>query len=161
MKVRFLTVLMFAIALFLSACGKSDADLTKAVNDKLAADKIAGVTATVKDGVVTLTGEVADVTVKTKAEASAKAVEGVKSVDVSKLNLKPLPTATPAAPDPALTGKITESLKKAGCTGASVAVTNGKVTVTGQVPNAKYAECIQVIQQSGITGIDNQLKKGS
>jgi osmotically-inducible protein OsmY len=161
MKAKLLTFIVIAAALFLSACGKSDADLTKAVNDKLAADKVTGVTASVKDGVATLSGEVADVTVKTKAEASAKSVDGIKSVDVNGLKLKPLPTATPAAPDPALTGKITESLKKAGCTGASVAVENGKVTVTGEVPAAKYAECIQTIQQSGITGIDNQLKKAA
>lgn len=160
MKVKFLTVLTIAVALFISACGKSDADLTKAVTDKLAADKVTGVTATVKDGVATLTGEVANITVKNDAEKSAKSVEGIKSV-TDNLTLKPLPVATPSAPDPALTGKITESLKKAGCTSASVTVNNGKVTVTGEVPSAKYAECIQVIQQSGITGIDNQLKKGS
>lgn len=160
MKVKFFTVLMLAMALFMSACGKSDADLTKAATDKLAADKVTGVTVAVKDGVATLTGEVADQAVKAKAEATVKAVEGIKSVTNS-LTLKPLPVATPAAPDPALTGKITEDLKKAGCTGASVAVTNGKVTVTGEVPAAKYATCIQTIQQSGITGIDNQLKKGA
>jgi len=160
MKVKVFTIMTLAAALFLSACGKSDADITKAVNDKLAADKVTGVTAAVKDGVATLTGEVADITVKNKAEASAKAVEGVKSVTNS-LTMKPVPVATPAAPDPALTGKITEDLKKAGCTGASVTVVNGKVTVTGEVPGAKYATCIQTIQQSGITGIDNQLKKGA
>ncbi len=159
MKIKALTILTLAVALFLSACGKSDADLQKAATDKLAADKITGVTVAVKDGVATLTGEVADITVKNKAEASAK-VDGIKSVD-NKITLKPVPAATPAAPDPALTGKITEDLKKAGCTGASVAVMNGKVTVTGEVPSAKYATCIQTIQQSGITGIDNQLKKGS
>ena len=160
MKAKFLTVLMLAIAVMAAACGKSDADITKAVTDKLKADGVNGVTATVKDGVVTLTGEVADVTVKSKAEESAKAVEGVKSVTNS-VTTKPLPTATPAAADPALTGKITEDLKKAGCTGATVTVVNGKVTVTGEVPSAKYATCIQTIQQSGITGIDNQLKKGA
>lgn len=160
MKAKFLTVLMLSIAIMAAACGKSDADITKAVTDKLKADGVTGVTATVKDGVVTLTGEVADVTVKSKAEGSAKTVEGVKSVTNS-LTTKPLPTATPAAADPALTGKITEDLKKAGCTGASVSVVNGKVTVTGEVPGAKYATCIQTIQQSGITGIDNQLKKGA
>lgn len=159
MKVKFLTVLTIAIALFISACGKSDADLTKAVNDKLAADKVAGVTVAVKDGVATLTGEVADQAVKAKAETSAKSVEGIKSVTNS-LTLKPLPVATPSAPDPALTGKINESLKKAGCTTATVTVTNGKVTVSGEVPSAKYAECVQAVMQSGITGIDNQLKKG-
>jgi osmotically-inducible protein OsmY len=160
MKAKFLTVLMLAIAVMAAACGKSDADISKAVTDKLKADGVTGVTATVKDGVVTLTGEVADVTVKSKAEASAKSVEGVKSVTNS-VTTKPLPTATPAAADPALTGKITEDLKKAGCTGATVTVVNGKVTGTGEVPSAKYATCIQTIQQSGITGIDNQLKKGA
>ncbi len=159
MKIKFLTVLTIALAVFLSACGKSDADLTKAVQDKLAADKVTGVTVAVKDGVATLTGEVADAAAKAKAETSAKAVEGIKSV-VNSTTLKPIPAATPAAADPALTGKITEDLKKAGCTGASVAVNNGKVTVTGEIPAAKYAECVQVIMQSGITGIDNQLKKG-
>lgn len=160
MKIKFLTVLSIAIALFISSCGKSDADLQKAVQDKLTADNVTGVTVAVKDGVATLTGEVADVTVKSKAETSAKAVEGIKSVTNS-LTTKPLPAATPAAADPALTGKITEDLKKAGCEGASVTVVGGKVTVTGTVPKAKYTTCIQTIQQSGITGIDNQLKQGS
>ena len=160
MRIKFLTLISIAAVIFMAACGKSDADLQKAVAAKLAADGVSGVTATVKDGVATLTGEVADVTVKSKAETSARSVEGIKSV-VNSTTTKPLTVATPAAADPALTGKITEDLKKAGCTGASVTVVNGKVTVTGEVPNAKYATCIQTIQQSGITGIDNQLKKGS
>lgn len=161
MRVKFLTLISIAAVLFMSACGKKDADLQKDVAAKLAADGISGVTVTVKDGVASLSGEVADITVKTKAENSAKTVEGIKSVDGANLKTKPLPVATPAAADPALTGKITEDLKKAGCTGASVTVVNGKVTVTGEVPSAKYATCIQTIQQSGITGIDNQLKKGA
>ncbi|MGH9820781.1 MAG: BON domain-containing protein [Pyrinomonadaceae bacterium] len=160
MKVKFLTVLTIAVALFISACGKSDADLTKAVNDKLAADKITGVTATVKDGVATLTGEAADITVKNKAETSAKSVEGVKSVTDS-LTLKPLPTATPAAADPALTGKLNEAMKKAGITGLTIEVVNGKATVKGTVPAAKYAQVVQAINESGITGWDNQLTKGN
>jgi hyperosmotically inducible periplasmic protein len=161
MKVKFLTFLTLAVAMLIAGCGKSDADLAKAVTDKLAAEKITGVTATVKDGVASLTGEVADVTVKNKAEAAAKTVEGIKSVDGANLKTKPLPVATPAAPDPALTGKITENLKKAGCTGANVTVVNGVVTVLGEVSAAKYQECVQVIQQAGITGLKNELKKGS
>ena len=160
MKIKFLTVLTIAIALFMSACGKSDADLTKAVNDKLAADKVTGVTVAVKDGVATLTGEVENITVKTKAEASAKSVEGIKSVTNS-LTLKPVPVATPAAPDPALTGKINEALKKAGCAGANVTVVDGVVHVLGEVPAAKYQGCMQAIQEAGITGLKNELKKGS
>lgn len=159
MKFKFLTVLMLAVAVMASACGKSDADLATAVNDKLRTDGVTGVTATVNGGVATLTGEVADITVKTKAETSAKAVEGIKSV-TNNVTTKPPPVATPAAADPALTGKINEDLKKAGCTGANAAVVNGVVTVVGEVPNAKYRECVQIVQQSGITGIKNELKQG-
>jgi hypothetical protein len=73
----------------------------------------------------------------------------------------PMPTATPAADDTKLTGMITENLNKAGCEGAKVSVVGGKPTVTGEVPAAKYATCIQVIQQAGVSGgVDNQLKKG-
>ncbi len=159
MKVKYLSILTIAIALFLTACGKSDADLQKAAAAKLAADNVAGVTVTVKDGVATLTGEVADAAAKSKAEASAK-VEGIKSV-VNNLTLKPLATATPAAPDAGLTGKINEALKKANITGLTVEVVNGKAVVKGTVPAAKYVETVKVINESGVVGWDNQITKGN
>jgi len=160
MKIKFLAILSIAAVMFMAACGKSDADLQKAVQDKLTADGVTGVTVAVKDGVATLTGEVADITVKNKAAASASAVEGIKSV-TNNATTKPLPAATPAAADDPLTGKIRENLKKAGCTTITVSVTGGKMTATGEVPNAKYAECIRVINEAGGTGFDNQLKRGS
>lgn len=157
MKLKLLTVFTIAIALFLSACGKSDADLQKAAADKLKADNVSGVTVAVKDGVATLTGEVADITVKNKAETSAK-VEGIKSVD-NKITLKPLPTPVPPPADPMLKGKVEEALKKAGCTGATVEINNGTVTLKGTVPEAKFGECVQVVNQSGAGKLDNQLQK--
>ena len=158
MKIKFLTVFSLAVVLLMSACGKSDADLQKAASDKLKADNVQGVTVTVKDGVATLTGEVADITVKNKAEASAK-VDGVKSV-TNNLTLKPLPTPVPPPADPMLKGKVEESLKKAGCTGATVEVAGGTVTLKGTVPDAKFAECVQAANQSGAGKVDNQLVKG-
>lgn len=158
MKIKFLTIFTIAIALFVGACGKSDADLQKAVTDKLAADKVTGVTVSVKDAVATLTGEVADAAAKAKAETSAKAVEGIKSV-VNSTTLKPIPVATPAATDPALTGKLNEAMKKAGVTGLTIEVVNGKATIKGAVPAAKYAEVIRLINEAGITGFDNQITK--
>jgi hyperosmotically inducible periplasmic protein len=158
MRVKYLTVFSLAIVLLLGACGKKDSDLQKAAQDKLVADGVTGVTVAVNDGVATLTGQVKDITVKNKAEASAK-VEGIKSVN-NQITLAALPTPSPAPVDPMLKGKVEESLKKAGCTGATVAVANGKVTISGTVPDAKYGECIQVVNQSGAAGIDNQLQKG-
>jgi osmotically-inducible protein OsmY len=157
-KLSILIALALAMTVLAAACGKKDADIQKAVQDKLTADGVTGVTATVKDGVASLSGEVADVTVKSKAENSAKGVDGVKSVS-NNITLKPLPTPTPPIADPALTGKVTENLKKAGCTGANISVQNGKVTLSGTVPADKYTECIQVVNQSGVGSIDNQLQK--
>ena len=159
MKVKFLTVLSLAI-LLLTACGKSDADVQKAVAAKLAADNISGVTVAVKDGVATLTGEVADITVKSKAEASAKTVEGVKSVDASGVRPKPLPTPVPAPADPMLKGKVEENLKKAGCTGATVETSGGTLTLSGTVPDAKFAECVKVASESGASKFENKLVRG-
>jgi hypothetical protein len=113
MKVKALTIMTLALALFVGACGKRDSGST--VNTSNAA---AAATAT------------------------------------------PMPVATAAADDTKLTGMITENLKKAGCTGANVAVVAGTVTVMGEVPSAKYRDCVQVVQQSGITGIKNELKQG-
>jgi osmotically-inducible protein OsmY len=159
MRIKFLTVLSLAFVVLLAGCGKKDADIQKAVSDKLAADGVSGVTVAVKDGVATLTGEVADITVKNKAEASAKTVDGVKSVS-NNTTLKPLPTPVPAPADPMLKGKVEENLKKAGCTGATVTIANGTVTLTGTVPDAKYAECIKVVNESGAGKLNNQLQKG-
>ena len=159
MKIKFLTVICLAVVAFITACGKSDADVQKAVAAKLAADNVSGVTVAVKDGVATLTGEVADITVKNKAEASAKGVEGVKSV-VNNTSPKPVPTPVPAPADPMLKGKVEENLKKAGCTGATVAIANGVVTLSGTVPEAKFVECVKIVNESGAGKLNNQLQKG-
>jgi hyperosmotically inducible periplasmic protein len=159
MKIKFLTLLCLAVALFMTACGKSDADLQKAVEAKLKADNVAGVTVTVKDGVATLSGEVADAAVKNKADASAKSVEGIKSTVTTGVTLKPLPT--PAAPpaDPALKAKLDENLKKAGCTGVTIDVKDGTVTAGGTVPKGKLAECVQTVQQSGLGKMVNNIQE--
>jgi len=159
MKVKFLTVLTLSIALFMSACGKSDADLTKAATDKLTTDKVTGVTVVVKDGVATLSGVADDVTVKTKAETSVKAVEGIKSVDVSKVTLKPIPTPAPPSPDKMLEGTINEGLTKKGITGVTVTVANGEVTLSGKVDKAKVAEIMMVANESKPSKVINNLNK--
>ncbi|MBL8183064.1 MAG: BON domain-containing protein [Blastocatellia bacterium] len=160
MRVKYLTVLTLAIALFASACGKSDADLTKAATDKLAADKVTGVTVKVEKGVATLTGEVADAAVKSKAEASVKTVEGITSVTNS-LTIKPAPTPPPASPDKMIEGTVNEAIKKLGLTGANVTATvaNGEVTLTGEVAKADLAKVMQAAMEAkgNATKVNNKL----
>ena len=157
MKVKIFTIVTLAAALFLVACGKSDADLQKAATDKLVADKVTGVTVAVKDGVATLTGEVADITVKTKAEASVKAVEGVKSV-TNNTTLKPLPPPpAPVGDDKMMEGTINENLKKAGVTGVTVAVSAGEVTLTGEVSKDNLAKAMQAASSTNPKKVNNKL----
>ena len=158
MNVKIFTILTLAAALFLAACGKSDADLTKAATDKLAADKVAGATVAVKDGVATLTGEVADITVKTKAETSVKSVEGIKSVNNS-LTLKPLPPAEAPSPDKMLEGTINEALKKKNLPGVIVTAKDGEVTLSGTIDKAKVAEVMMVANEAKPKKVINNLNK--
>jgi len=158
MKVKVFTVLTLACAIFMMACGKSDADLQKAATDKLVADKVAGVTVAVKDGIATLTGEVADATVKSKAAASVKTVEGVKSV-TDNVTTKPLPTPAPVSPDKMLEGTITQNIMKKGITGVTVSVANGEVTLSGTVDKAKVPEIMMLANESKPSKVINNLNK--
>lgn len=163
MKTKFFTIFALAVALFLSACGgKSDADLQKDATDKLAAEKVTGVTVAVKDGVATLTGEVADVTVKSKAEDVVKRTEGIKSVD-NKCTTKPLP-APPAPPagetpqsDAMMKGTIEEALKKMSISGVTVAVKDGEATLTGTISKDKLPEAMKAAMEADVKHVNNKL----
>ena len=158
MKIKLLSVVALACVLLLAACGKSDSDLQKAASDKLTADSISGVTVAVKDGTATLTGEVKDITVKTKAEADVKGIEGIKTVN-NNLTLIPLaPAPTPMGNDKMMEGTINENLKKANVTGVTVAVSNGEVTLTGEIPKADLAKAMQAANAANPKKVNNQLK---
>lgn len=155
MKIKFLTLITIAAVAFLAACGKSDADLTKAVSDKLAADGVTGITATVNGGVATLAGQVTDITIKNKAEASAKLVEGIKSV-TNNVTVK-APEPPPVSPDQTIKGTVDENIKKTGVTGITVTVADGVVTLTGDVTKDNLAKVIQAANESKPKKVENKL----
>ena len=159
MKLKLFTVLIMLAALLAAGCGKSDADLTKAASDKLAADKVTGASVAVKDGVATLTGEVADITVKTRAEASVKGVDGVKTVNNQLTLTPPKPAPLPVGEDKTLEGTINENLKKAGITTVTAAVTDGNVTLSGNVTSAAdLAKAMQAASSTNPKHIDNKVQ---
>lgn len=56
-----LLTVMFGTSLIMGSCGVKDTDIQTAVNEKInATPELAGISAGVKDGVVTLSGEVKD-----------------------------------------------------------------------------------------------------
>ena len=158
MRIKLFSVVALVGVLLLAACGKSDSDLQKAASDKLSSDSISGVTVAVKDGTATLTGEVKDVTVKNKAEADVKGIEGIKTVN-NNLTLIPLaPAPTPMGADKTMEGTINENLKKANVTGVTVSVSNGEVTLSGEIPKADLAKAMQAASSTNPKKVNNQLK---
>ncbi len=154
------TILVFlclAMAFTLVACGgKSDADLKTAVEAKLKADNVAGLTVDVKDGVATLKGEVADQAAMDKVKAMK--VDGVKEVKMTDVKVKPTPVPQMASGnDSEVKTKIEENWKKAGCTGANVVVKDGTATGTGTVPKGKLASCVAAAQEAKPGKFDNKI----
>ena len=75
--------IMLVSAMLFTACKakNKDADIQTAFNSKAQADpNLAGVSATVTEGTVTLTGTCADEPCRTNAEKAVKDIDGVKNV---------------------------------------------------------------------------------
>ncbi|WP_089834632.1 BON domain-containing protein [Chitinophaga filiformis] len=83
------------LAVCLFSCQPSDSNVQQSVNEKLTATP--GVSAEVKEGVVTLSGEVPDEAAKMAAEDAVKGVNGVKAVT----NNIMVQAAVPPPPPPA------------------------------------------------------------
>ncbi|HEY0608571.1 MAG TPA: BON domain-containing protein [Chitinophaga sp.] len=152
-----LACLMFAgVCLF--ACKPNDSKLQQAVNEKLTTTP--GVSATVQNGVVTLSGEVTDETAKQTAEDAAKNVKGVKSV-VNNITVQvPLPPPPPVAinPDDILKKTLDSAFSAAGYTGVSVTVSNGEVTLDGTAKKADLRKIMQTAQEAKPKKVKNNLK---
>jgi hyperosmotically inducible periplasmic protein len=139
---NFLLVLCVAATLAFSACkGASDADLTTAATKAIANP---AVTVMVKDGVATLTGEVADQATIDKIKAMK--VEGVKEMKFDGLKVKPTPAPIVAATDPNLKGNIEKALVAKGFKDVTVDVTSTPATLRGTAPKGKLAEVMQAAQ---------------
>ncbi len=74
--IKILPVLLSMI--WLSSCGPRDEDIKTAVTEKLAT--IPGTAVNVKDGIVTVSGEVRDMAEKAAIDAALEGIKGVKSI---------------------------------------------------------------------------------
>ena len=94
---KFILVLFLSTSTLLFSCKPKDSDVQAKINEKFAATpECSGASATVADGVATLTGEVKDDACKNMAATETGEIKVVKSV-VNNL------TTTPPPPPPAPT----------------------------------------------------------
>ncbi|RFS19495.1 BON domain-containing protein [Chitinophaga silvatica] len=140
MNLRHLTTSIMAIGLFFMIACKSkpkDSEIMNTVST--AVQSIPGVTADVKDGVVTLSGTVSTDDEKMAAENAAKSVKDVKSVTNNIMVAPPAPP--PTAPvavtaDDSLRMAVADVVKD--FPGVKVDVNDGVLTVTGEEKASRW-----------------------
>ena len=151
---RFKTVLLlFVMSMIAVSCKPSDADIQKAITEKMSSmPDMAGMTTSVTDGVVTLSGECKDEECKAKCEEVIKSVKGVKSV----INNCQLPAPVVISPDETLTTSVNATL--ANYPGVMASVTDGVVTLTGEISKSNLMPLMQSVQELQPKKVVNNLK---
>lgn len=110
----------------------------------------AAVSATVREGVVTLTGTCPSSKAREKAGSTVKQVPGVKGV-INQINIAPVVLDT----DPYLKQSVDSVLKQYAL--AQAQVEQNKVLLTGEAPANDIPKILQGLQKLSITSIDNKL----
>ncbi len=128
-----------------------DAEISSAVQSKTQTDaSFAGVTASVTDGVVTLSGQCNDDNCKTNAEQSVKAIDGVKKV-VNNITVTPVVISG----DNALNSDVATVTAK--YPGVQADVNNGVVTLRGELKRASLQQLMMDLNALNPKKIENQL----
>ncbi|MCD6065001.1 MAG: hypothetical protein K0R82_2912 [Flavipsychrobacter sp.] len=148
-----LTILCIVVALFVSCKGKNkDAEIQSAINSKVQTDaNLAGVTTSVTDGTVTLTGSCANEACKTNAENAVKDIDGVKKV-VNNIQVTPVVVSE----DETLRNNVQSVTQK--YEGVQADVSGGVVTLRGTVANRDTLQQL-MMEVNGLQPkkVDNQL----
>jgi osmotically-inducible protein OsmY len=155
---KMLALPTFILFVTLAACNSktSDADVKTSVDNAIAANSdLSGTYTDVKDGVVTLSGQVKDEAAKSLAETTAKGVKGVKSVD-NNLTVAPPPAAPVeiTADDP-LKASVDNTIKD--YPGVAATVKDGVITLTGQIKRADLQNLMKALNTFKPKKIENQL----
>lgn len=151
------------VAVSVSSCksGPKDADIEKMVSEKAAAvsSDATGLSGSVKDGVVTLSGSFKDEASKEAFETTVKAIPGVKSVVNNSTVMPPAPVVAPAPVvingDDVLIKGVTDATKDFPTVKA--AVKDSIITLTGEIKRANLPKLMATLQSLKPKKVDNKL----
>jgi hyperosmotically inducible periplasmic protein len=149
--------LALAVTIFFTACKPSDSAIAEAVKTKISS-VTQGLTVDVKEGVVTLTGQVADDATKAAVESALQGIKGVKSVVNNTTVPPPPPPPVQINPDDVLRSTIQSAFDAKGIKGITATVSNGEVTLTGDVKKADLQKVMQVVNESKPKKVNQQMK---
>ncbi len=146
---------VFGFTLLFAACKPSDEKIAEAVKAKVSAIS-PSVSSIVKDGVVTLSGEVADEAVKAAVVTALQGEKGIKDI-VNNLTVTPPPPVIVINPDDVLSKGIDSTLSAKGFKGITSKVSNGEVTLTGTVKKSDLQKVMQAANEMKPKKVVNQL----
>ncbi len=147
------TLVLFLGIVFYS-CKPSDQKLQTEVNAVLANKP--GITAVVKEGVVTLTGTVEAKDAKDEAEALCKNVKNIKSV-ANNIEVKEPAPVVVVNPDDSLKAIIGTALTDSGFGDVVVDIKDGEVTLSGTIKKADLKKVMQIANESKPKKVINKL----
>lgn len=149
-------LLGMSLSIALVSCKPSDADVEKAINEKL---NDSDIQVTVHEGVATITGVCDDEIFKNNIEKSVRATKGVKSVvntcELARANQEPAAATVIINSDADLeksVGKVVDAYD-----GVSATVVGGIVTLSGEIKKDKLQPLMQSIQELRPKKVDNKL----
>jgi hyperosmotically inducible periplasmic protein len=152
-RISLMTLLLAAFSFQLQSCKEKnrDGEIQTAFTNKTNTDpNLAGVSATVTDGTVTLTGTCANEACRTNAEKSVKDIDGVKKV-VNNITI----AEVVISPDDQLRSGVNTVISKYDNVQASVA--DGIITLRGQIERDKLQQLMMDLNALRPKRIDNQL----
>jgi hyperosmotically inducible periplasmic protein len=152
-RISLMTLLLAAFSFQLQSCKEKnrDGEIQTAFTNKTNTDpNLAGVSATVTDGTVTLTGTCANEACRTNAEKSVKDIDGVKKV-VNNITV----AEVVISPDDQLRSGVNTVISKYDNVQASVA--DGIITLRGQIERDKLQQLMMDLNALRPKRIDNQL----
>ncbi len=147
-------VLSMLLTVVLFGCKPKDSEIQQNLTEQLST--FSGVSATVTDGVVTLTGQVADDATRANAETEAAKVKGVESI-VNNITVTPPPPPVVINTDDSLRNAV-NSLVSSQYKDVKVQVNDGVVTLTGSIKRSELATLMQKVNEMRPKRVENQLQ---
>lgn len=159
-KMLFILTCVLISGISLQSCKQSDEKLKTNVDKAIEGRYNSTISTSVKDGVVTLTGTVETEQEKTALESDVRAVKHVKTVvnnvSVSQSNI---PSQEPVInPDNTIKTSIESRLATEGYKDVKIEVSNGEVTLTGDLKRSDLTKVMQIANESNPKRVINNLK---
>ena len=149
-------VLSFIIpGILVSSCKEKDSTIQAAVETSLKNSGMPEISASVKDGVATLTGECKSDADKAAVESMIAKVKGVKQVVNNCTVAAPAPAPVVIAADDPLSKGVRDAIKD--YPGVKAEVKDGVVTLTGDIKRSELQKLIITLHTLKPKKIDNKL----